>query len=66
MRRLELNMAFDLKFVGEFNRNGTPRTIAKITKTNHSSQFALSVDTLQEMVDLWNAKHTNDKERSDG
>lgn len=57
MPRLELNMAFDVKFAGEFNRNGTPKTVAKITVSDDPTRFALCVDTLQEMVDLWNAKH---------
>lgn len=55
--QLELNMGFDLKVKGAFHSNGYPVTIAKITKSDNSERFAQNVDILQEMVDLFNAKH---------
>jgi hypothetical protein len=55
--RLEINAGFNLQVAGEYNQNGTPKTMARIVDKKDPREFGRNVDILQEMVDLWNAKN---------
>lgn len=61
MAKLILNAGYGVQFEGDYHNNGHPKTIArthyKEDANGADSGFSERVNIVQEMVDLWNAKH---------